>query len=86
MNKDKGDLWDSGKVTSEESLNIAYAGKALASSQQVFWKVRAWDEGGKAGSWSESATFTMGVLNDADWQAKWIGAADTNLQSMLLAF
>ena len=84
LNKDKGDLWDSGKVSSEESLNLAYAGKALASSQQVFWKVRAWDEGGKAGSWSEPATFTMGVLNDAEWQAKWIGAADTNLQSLLL--
>ena len=84
LNRDKGDLWDSGKVSSEESLNIGYAGKALASSQPVFWKVRAWDESGKVSGWSEPATFTMGVLNDADWQAKWIGAADTNLQSMLL--
>ena len=84
LNKDKGDLWDSGKVSSEESLNIAYAGKPLVSSQQAFWKVRAWDEKSDAGAWSGAATFTMGVLSDMDWQAKWIGAADTNLQSVLL--
>jgi len=84
LNSDKGDLWDSGKVSSDETVNITYMGKALASSQQVFWKVRAWDEGGKPGAWSEPATFTMGVLSDADWQAKWIGAADTNRQSLLL--
>ena len=84
LRKDKGDLWDSRKVASDESLHVAYAGRALASSQQVFWKVRSWDENGKAGAWSGSATWTMGVLSDADWQAKWIGAVDTNLQSVLL--
>ncbi|MEY4386538.1 MAG: hypothetical protein RLY20_1821 [Verrucomicrobiota bacterium] len=84
LGRDKGDLWDSGKVTSDETVGIAYNGKALASSQQVFWKVRAWDENRKAGPWSQPATFTMGVLRDGDWQAKWIGAADTNLQSVLL--
>ena len=84
LNKDKGDLWDSGKVTADETVGIPYKGKALASSQPVFWKVRAWDASSQPGPWSEPAAFTMGVLSDADWQAKWIGAVDTNLQSMLL--
>lgn len=84
LNSNKGDLWDSGKVASDETVNITYMGKPLASSQQVFWKVRAWDEDGKPGAWSEPATFTMGVLSDADWQAKWIGAVDTNRQSVML--
>jgi alpha-L-rhamnosidase len=80
----KPDLWDSGKVKSDETLHIAYQGKPLKSSQQVFWKVRVWDQDGKPSGWSPVAQWTMGVLSEADWQAKWIGAADTNLQSVLL--
>jgi alpha-L-rhamnosidase len=81
---DNGDLWDSGKVDSDETIQISYAGAALKSSQQVFWKVRSWDKDGKVSAWSRLATWTMGVLDDADWQANWIGAADTNIPSLLL--
>src|SRR5262245_45960770 len=38
------DLWDSGKVVSDETHLIRYAGKTLSSSQQVFWSLRVWDE------------------------------------------
>ncbi len=79
-----GDLWDSGKVDSEETIQIPYAGVVLKSSQQVFWKARAWDKDGKISAWSKPATWTMGVLQNSDWQAKWIGAADTNIPSLLL--
>ena len=92
--KDDGDLWDSGKVASDETIQITYGGKELKSSQQVFWKVRAWDANGKISAWSKPATWTMGILNSNDppssdsgaasWQAKWIGAADTNIPSLLL--
>ncbi len=44
-------------------------------SQQVFWKVRVWDKDGEALNWTEPATWTMGVLDRADWQAQWISAA-----------
>jgi alpha-L-rhamnosidase len=80
----KADLWDSGKVKSDQTLHIAYQGKPLKSSQQVFWQVRVWEQEGKPSEWSLIARWTMGVLSEADWQAKWIGAADTNLQSVLL--
>jgi alpha-L-rhamnosidase len=80
----KGDLWDSGKVVSDETIQIAYGGWELKSSQPVFWKVRAWDANGKISAWSKPATWTMGVLKGADWNAKWIGAADTNIPSLLL--
>src|SRR4051812_45937461 len=72
---DQGDLWDSGKRLSDESVQIAYAGKALASRQACFWKVRVWDEQGQPTAWSEPATWTMGLLDQADWHgAKWIAA------------
>jgi len=79
-----GDLWSSGKVVSDETIQIAWAGATLASWQPVYWKVRVWDQKGKASAWSQPATWTMGVLQQSDWHAHWIGAADTNLPSLLL--
>jgi hypothetical protein len=81
---DNGDLWDSGKISSDETIQIPYAGAALKSSQQVFWKVRVWDKDEKVSAWSKPATWTMGVLSVEDWRAKWIGAANTNIPSLLL--
>jgi alpha-L-rhamnosidase len=43
-----------------------------------------WDETGEISAWSQTATWTMGVLQNSDWQAQWIGAADTNMPSLLL--
>jgi alpha-L-rhamnosidase len=80
---DRADLWDSGKVASDATTQITYNGVPLKSSQQVFWKIRAWDQDGKASAWSKLATFTLGVLSEADWQAQWIGAA-TNPPTLLL--
>jgi len=84
LEANNGDLWDSGKVSSDETIQIPYAGAELKSLQQVFWKVRVWDANGKSSAWSRPATWTMGLLHPGDWQAKWIGAADTNLPSILL--
>ncbi len=79
-----GDLWRSGKIISDETIQIPYAGKKLESSQPIFWKVRAWDASGKISAWSRPATWTMGVLEKSSWHAQWIGAADTNIPSLLL--
>ncbi|HWC96134.1 MAG TPA: family 78 glycoside hydrolase catalytic domain [Candidatus Sulfopaludibacter sp.] len=67
-----GDLWDSGKVTSAQSIQVVYHGKPLNSGALVFWKVQIWDQDGKA-AWSAPAQWTMGLLHPADWKAKWIG-------------
>jgi hypothetical protein len=82
--RDDGDLWDSGKVDSDETIQIDYAGKKLNSFQKVFWKVRVWDADGKVSAWTETSAWTMGVLQNSGWQAKWIGAAATNIPSLLL--
>ena len=54
LKKNTGDLWDSGKVTSTGTVNVAYAGKSLASRQQCFWKVCVWSQDGVA-KWSKPA-------------------------------
>jgi alpha-L-rhamnosidase len=70
----KADLWNSGKITSGESVNIRYGGKALASRQDCWWQVRVWDKNGKVSEWSEPAFWSMGLLDPQEWKAKWIGA------------
>jgi alpha-L-rhamnosidase len=73
LDSDDADLWDSGKVDSDQSLFVKYAGKPLESYQQAYWKVRVWDKSGKPSSWSDTATWSMGLLKLTDWHAKWIG-------------
>lgn len=72
---DKGDLWDSGRVDSASTLDIPYAGRQLAPEQQVFWKVRVWDQDSAPSAWSAPATFTIAP---AQWNARWIAAAPEN--------
>ena len=72
------DLWDSGKVVSAQPFNVPYAGSALTSAQQLFWQVRVWDVNNQPSAWSPVATWTMGLLNAADWQGGWLAAATNN--------
>ncbi|MCK3685265.1 glycoside hydrolase family 78 protein [Maribellus sp. YY47] len=65
-------IWTSGKVNSDKSVNIAYEGPALSSMQRVYWKVRVWDQNGKASAWSAPAFWEMGILQPSEWQAEWI--------------
>jgi alpha-L-rhamnosidase len=74
-----GDLWDSGRVASDQNIQVHYAGKPLASGHHVFWKVQAWDTDGTSSGWSPVAEWEMGLLAPEDWNnAAWIRlAADT---------
>ena len=76
--KDQGDLWDSGKVASDQSIQVAYAGKPLESRTACRWKVRVWLNDGKPMPWSKPALWSMGLLKAEDWQAKWIKPAAAN--------
>lgn len=69
---DEGDVWDSGRVTSERSIHVPYGGPALKSRQRCHWKVRTWDGDGQPGEWSAPAWWEMGLLKPADWKAPWI--------------
>ncbi len=78
-------LWDSGRVASAETIQIVYRGQALASRMRCYWKVRVWDEAGQASAWSPAAFWSMGLLDKADWGAKWIGAGEPLLDPKLAA-
>ena len=71
---DDPDVWDSGKVASRESVEVAYGGPALTSQTRYVWSVRVWDDSGAASAWSAPATFETGLLDADEWTASWIGA------------
>jgi len=67
-------LWDTGRIESDQSVHVRYAGKPLTSRDRVDWKVRIWDETGAASDYSDTATFEVALAID-DWAANWISAA-----------
>lgn len=67
-------IWQSGKVESAATGQIIYQGAPLASRDRATWKVRVWTSAGEPTAWSEPATFAIGLLDPADWQALWISA------------
>jgi alpha-L-rhamnosidase len=71
---DEPDFWDSGKIDSDQSIHVRYAGKTLSSRMRCYWTVRTWDADGKVSPWAEPALFEMGLLEPSDWQASWIGS------------
>jgi alpha-L-rhamnosidase len=72
---DQPDLWSSGKVASDQSVLVTWAGKPLDSRAIVFWQVRVWDKDDKATDWSEPASFELGLLHSHDeWKGQWITA------------
>ena len=70
----KGTAWKSGKIMSDRSVQVPYAGAALQSGKKYTWEVRVWDNNGKPSAWSELGSFQTALLSAADWNAKWIEA------------
>ncbi|GAB4054672.1 family 78 glycoside hydrolase catalytic domain [Spirosoma litoris] len=69
----KGSVWQSGRVASDQSVHVPYAGAALKPGQRYFWQVRIWDNTStKPSTWSPVAFWQTGMLSAENWKAKWI--------------
>ena len=71
----EGDMWNSGKTESDQSIWVKYMGQALESGRQYWWKVKIYDNKGKEYDWSQPASFTTGKIYREDWKGQWIGAS-----------
>jgi len=80
----KADAWDSRRVSSSESVNIAYAGAALKPQQRYVWAVKTWDNKGKQTT-SAPAYFETGLMSPADWKAQWIMRRDPAAEAEMAA-
>ena len=76
LDANRGDVWDSGRVQSDDQACVVAARRPLRSAEQLFWKVCVWDGAGRAAAWSAPATWTMGQLDPAGWSARWIAHPD----------
>ena len=72
LQADRGDLWDSGRVASNQSVNVPYEGKSLISGQRCVWKVMVWGTQGSGSAWSELSSWEMGLMEPGAWQGSWI--------------
>ncbi|WP_395344432.1 family 78 glycoside hydrolase catalytic domain [Ningiella sp. W23] len=75
------DLWDPQKVLSQKTSWIRYQGEPLQSRQDIVWRVRLWGDDDQVSQWSEPQSIELGLLQNDDWQAKWIGHPDTLLSN-----
>ena len=74
LDDNKPDIWDSEKITSDQSILVKYDGKELESRKDYWWQVRVWDRDGNVSGWSEPAFWSMGLLTAKEWMALWVGA------------
>ncbi len=82
----RADVWDSGRIASDQSVLVPYAGSALKSAVRYFWTVRVWNALGNASAWASAAVWEMGMLKATDWQpAQWIELAEDTRNSVLAA-
>jgi len=72
LNANEGDLWDSGKINTQESIHVSYKGNTLKSRMRCYWKVKSWTTAGES-DWSIPNSFSMGLLYYKDWPKGWIG-------------
>ncbi|MEA5460407.1 family 78 glycoside hydrolase catalytic domain [Arcicella sp. LKC2W] len=73
LQKNQGNYWNSGKINSDESIQIAYHGKVLEATKTYYWKVKIWDNQKYESAWSEVNQWQMGLLKKEDWKgASWI--------------
>jgi alpha-L-rhamnosidase len=69
----KPDVWDSGRIESDRSIDIPYAGPALNPSTRYFWSVKLWNADGKPYSPSETSWWESGLMSQSAWHSEWIG-------------
>ena len=78
----KAKVWDSGRIASSQSAGVAYSGPALQPSHRYFWRVQVWGKDGKPYLTSDPSWWETGLMEQANWRAKWIGHESEELHSI----
>ena len=68
----QGEVWNSGRVDSDQQLWVPYKGTRLKSATQCSWKVKVWTTAGES-EWSDESRFGIGLLKESHWTGRWIG-------------
>lgn len=74
----EGNVWQTGKVNSGQSIHVVFDGSALKPFTKYYWRVRVYNGENQVSEWSQTAWFETAMLDPADWQAKWVGDGKEN--------
>ena len=78
----EADIWDSGKVESDDSTSVPYGGDALSSCSTYYWTVTVWDAYGES-AMSSPVEFRTGIFEGDEWKGSWIGSDNDSIQYAL---
>ncbi len=68
-----GNLWNSGKIHSDQSIHVKYGGAGLEPGQRAYWTVTVWDQNDEPSATRPPAHWDNG-LKTTDWVGQWIKA------------
>ena len=74
--RDEKVVWDSGRVSSRQSVLVEYEGLPLESCTRYRWRVRVWDKSGRDVGYSQEAFWETGLMRPENWRAQWITQPD----------
>lgn len=87
LNAQQFDVYNSGQVKSNQSIQVLYKGKPLNPSQIYYWRVKVWNAKGMPSAWSNTQQFTTGIFSAADWkEARWIGLENGKASEKVVPF
>lgn len=79
LKEGRADVWDSGKIDDDQSVNISFDGKALADNSIYWWQVKVWSDNGLQSDYSQSQQFNTGYFDRSDLdypgQSRWVELA-----------
>lgn len=73
--RNKADLWNTGKLKSDNSVMVPYQGVSLSSRSLCYWRVRVWNSKMQVSAWSSIAHFSIGILEQSQMHGEYIGAS-----------
>jgi len=72
-------VWDSGKVLSDQSIHVEYAGATVKPWTRYYYKVQVWDSKGRW-AWSPVQYWETGFIGEK-WIAEWIASEEEHLET-----
>lgn len=72
LERGEADIWNPGRVESDRSIQVVYAGQPLKSNHRYYWKVKVWTDQGEVAE-SQPARWITGLFSENDWKSQWIG-------------
>ena len=74
---------DLGRREGDDCVLVPWPAEPLGSRRRVEWRVKVWTDSGESG-WSSPAWFETGLLQPADWVARWIEPHETERSAHVL--